>query len=107
VATSASGASSVPTVAATGDVTAELQHMLAATRLFNQLHERDARRSFGAQELWHWPAIRDAVLLPGDADDSSVAVSDEHDPEGAVAQLLGGGPLAVVMANVPQVCTFI
>jgi hypothetical protein len=81
--------------------------MLAATRLFNQLHERDARRSFGvAQELWHWPAIRDAVLLPADAaDDSSAAVSDEHDPEGAVAQLLGGGPLAVVMANVPQVCS--
>eukprot|EP00752_Nemacystus_decipiens_P008436 g7540.t1 len=67
--------------------------LLSATRLFNQLYERNTRRSFLDAEAWYWKAISANELSPPDRGDPRVA-------------FFSRGNLGMVLTNIPQVVPF-
>ncbi|CAM9141311.1 unnamed protein product [Ectocarpus sp. 8 AP-2014] len=67
--------------------------LLSATRLFNQLYDRNTRREFLKAEAWCWKAISPVDLSPPDQGDPRVA-------------FLSKGNLGMVLANIPQVVPF-
>ncbi|CBJ29420.1 conserved unknown protein [Ectocarpus siliculosus] len=67
--------------------------LLSATRLFNQLYDRNTRREFLKAESWYWKAISAVDLSPPDQGDPRVA-------------FLSKGNLGMVLANIPQVVPF-
>ncbi|CAM9290006.1 unnamed protein product [Ectocarpus sp. 4 AP-2014] len=67
--------------------------LLSATRLFNQLYDRNTRREFLKAESWYWKAISAVDLSPPDKGDPRVA-------------FLSKGNLGMVLANIPQVVPF-
>ncbi|CAM9839352.1 unnamed protein product [Chrysoparadoxa australica] len=77
----------------------QVQIMLAATRLFNQLYERNTRRSLASEEFFYWPDISTAQLQPPDS--SQLSAADVLD------FFYGSSNLAMVLTNMPQVIPFV
>ena len=77
---------------------AKVQLLLALTRLFNQLYDRNTRRSFAPSEHWHWPSV--AVREIEQAD---VQKRNDGDGQAAVITFVGTDRLALVLTCIPQV----
>ena len=77
---------------------AKVQLLLALTRLFNQLYDRNTRRAFAPSEHWHWPSV--AVREIEQAD---VQKRNDGDGQAAVITFVGTDRLALVLTCIPQV----
>lgn len=110
----ASGSSSATTTAQNSADSTLFAAVTTSVKLFNQLYDRDCRRSFTSDGAWLWPAmpaIKETVDLASMEDDGD----DEHDAH-ALAVLLGSGGVAgtsspharaaLVLATIPQVFAF-
>lgn len=80
-----------------------------SVKLFNQLYDRDCRRSFAAEGAWLWPSmptIKEAVDL------AAMAEEDTAHGTHALYRLVSGqaatahSRLALLLATVPQVLSF-
>ena len=71
---------------------AKVQLLLALTRLFNQLYDRNTRRAFAPSEHWHWPSV--AVREIEQAD---VQKRNDGDGQAAVITFVGTDRLALVL----------
>lgn len=83
----------------------EMQLLQVATRLFNQLHERDARRSFVPSQHWHWEGLHENSPLLTIPPETGVLMGG-GEPGEQLAQLLQNQQLVTVLANIPQVTPF-
>jgi len=75
--------------------------MHAATRVFNQLYERNLRRPFCHPEEWYWHHLHDKELLPAPAE-GNTELADPQQWE----HVYSTGKIALVLNNIPQVIPF-
>jgi len=86
-----------------------LQLLEAATRVFNQLAERNERRGFMPPEAWHWPALgpRDLDVYLDDAAGPGAAAEGGLEGHGAGASFeFSDARAKEVLSCLPQVVPF-